>query len=1116
MPSLLDASQNMERDKQSYLGWSYQELDTASKTLALYLTKGGVGKGDAVVMVVDSCAQWALCFWAAARLGCPFVPINPAIIGRANEIHHILSSLESIGALVAWDEAVVKLLARNAPAEVRTSKINLILANVGIVGWAAFSDALAASDLPDLPPMEQAMDDTVLIVLTSGTTALPKGCPHSNNTVASMCERHRIMYSLDQTRISCNHMPLFHLAGVMESLWAWAHGGTVVYPNKSFDARATLQAIDRERCTDMCLVPSMLRAITDHPALSDVDTTSLQLIKLAANDVVGSDARACSEILHAKTVTNAFGMTETSCMTGIFPWQEGVCKDSEPFPVGRMAPGAKAKICAPGSQSPIKRGSVGELHQGGFTITDRYIGGGDDRSSFYTDKAGSWHISGDRAIMAETGEITVLGRYKDIINRAGENISPSVIERVLNDVADVHSSQVVGVPDEVAGEVPVAVIKMSKAGTIDKNSLQERIVQELGVTFALERVMDLKELAIDDWPTTATGKIRKVDVRQLVLDHFDFETKKSTREVAREPTKAALTRLWARFAGVPENQLSPTMSLEGMVDSVTVMRFRSQVKKELGKTFSLEELNANPTIVKQAAILDRQQEGVLRGNDAEAEPAQEGPPGLNDVVHARGNQATFDDIRQAAEQKLHALGLSWDRDVEDILPIYDFLQVWRQVLSIIFRIAFLSAKATTEQLPAALEATLPVHGMFRTILVENASVGQSWMVVRSSKRWFDLMIKDGGTLRTPEDLLSLDLSCGEDRNSQPIPLFYITLCYIESTQSAGFVVYGDHSTYDAHSVLSLFAEDLTRALANPGIPLPPRPKYNLFANSYYNYRTSVPAQLSLDYHVSRLHGLAEHRSGIWPVESFRSVNAAPERSADHLLLKGNITNGLNGITKHIKIDMSNNRYLTIHKIPQMIAIKAAIAIYNTQQTGHPYAFFSNLQMARAYPFLDRQIADRLPDVMDMPGATIEAPLDNLHLDPTQSLSSLLSTMHADQLAQTTRAQYPVGRLGESLPPVDAECLTQQIFGRQAFNYNPVITPDPHAPLQNIQFAGHANTSIMWWCGMVDAETVQMRITWNDEVLEQKDAEMAMDGFERNFKWIVDGRNWEKSVGECGK
>ncbi|KAL8650678.1 MAG: hypothetical protein Q9210_003690, partial [Variospora velana] len=1107
---------NHDKEEEGYLRWSYRQLETASGALASYLSKGGISKGDAVVVVVHSCAEWALCFWAAARLACPFVPINPAIVSRANEIQHVLSALKRIGALVASDEYIVKLLSGNAPAEVRSSTTKLILGDVGMIGWTAFDDALAMPAAPKPPEIERAMEDTLLIVLTSGTTALPKGCPHSNNTVASMCVRHKIMYSLDDTRVSCNHMPLFHLAGVMESLWAWAHGGTVVYPNKSFDARATIEAIDRERCTDMCLVPSMLRAMMDHPALSTRATNSLQLIKLVANDVMGSDARACSEILHAKVVTNAFGMTETGCTTDIFAWKGGACKDTEPFPVGRMAPGAKARICAPISREPVNRGVVGELHQGGGTITDRYIGGGDDQSSFYTDKAGSWHISGDQAIMAETGEITVLGRYKDIINRGGENISPSVMERVLNEVEGVQSAQVVGVPDEVAGEVPIAVIKMTKDGTVSKNVLHDRVVKELGVAFALERVMDLKELATDDWPTTATGKVRKVDVRKLVLDHLAFESKGSTRETAREPTEAALTRLWARFIGVPENHISSTMSLEGMVDSVTVMRFRSQVQKELGKTFSLEELNANPTIVEQAGILDRQQQNILRGDGAGVEPAREGPPGLDDVVHVRGNQTTFDEIRQAAEKKLDVLGLSWDKDVEEVLPIYDFLQSFRVDANIYFRISFLSAKATVKQLHSAIETVLPVHGMLRTVLVETASAGQSWVMIRSSKRWFDLMIKDGGTLRTLDDLLSLDLSDRADQSTThllPVPLFYITICFIEATQSAGFVVYGDHSTYDAHSVLSLFMEDLIRALNDPSVPLPSRPSYSLFANSYYNYSKSVPAQLNIDHHVSRIQGLAQRRAGLWPLESFKSLNVAPDRSADQLLLKGNLTPGITGIAKHIKINMSNNQYLAVHKIPHIIALKAAIAIYNTQQTGAPYAFFSNLQMARSYPFLDRRIADRLPDIMDMPGCTIEAPFDNLYLDPNAPLSDLLHRMHADQLAQTAHTQCPIIALGERLPPEDARFLAEHAFGRQAFNYNPVVTPDPDAPLKNVQFAGHANLSIVWWCGMVDAGTAQMRITWQDEVFGVGDAEKAMEGFERNLAWIVEGGNWERRVGD---
>lgn len=1109
------ASTQGKDDEKDYLRWTFVQLETASKVLASYLTNVGTTKGDAIVVVVNTCAEWVICFWAAARLACPFVPINPAIVSRANEIQHILSALGKIGALVANDEFVVKLLSGNAPAEVRGSRIRLILGKVGMVEWTALDDAMARSGLPEAPEVERAMDDTVLIVLTSGTTALPKGCPHSNSTVASMCSRHKIIYSLNETRVSCNHMPLFHLAGVMESLWAWAHGGTVVYPNKSFDARATLEAIDKERCTDMCLVPSMLRAMVDHPALSTRNTRSLQLIKLAANDVMGSDARACSEILHAKVVTNAFGMTETSCMTDVFPWRDGACKDSQPFPVGRMAPGAKARICAQGSREAVKRGVIGELHQGGGTIIQRYIGSGDDQSSFYTDENGSWHKSGDRAVMAETGEITVLGRYKDIINRAGENISPSVMERVLNEVDGVESSQVVGVADEVAGEVPVAVIKTANNHTVSKSLLHDRIVKELGVAFALERVLDLKEIAIDNWPTTATGKIRKVDVRQLVLDHLEFESKGPNGEITRESTETALRRIWARFSGVPANEISPTTPLEDMVDSVTVMRFRSQVKKELGKTFSLEELNANTTIEKQAAILDRRQGSTMHDNKAPAELIREGPPRLEDVVHTRGDQAIFDEIRQTAEEALHAVGLSWDKDVEEILPIYDFLQAWRTNISIRFRINFVSAKATTTQLRSALETVLPVHGMLRTFLLQTVSTGQSWMMIRSSKTLFDLMIKDGGTIRTPDDLSTLDLSRSLDDN-KPLPLIYIAICFIESTQSAGFVIYGDHSTYDAHSILSLLGEDLNKILSNPSTLLTPRPKYSLFANSYYNHRTSIPAQLRVNAYCTRMKGIAERHLGLWPAQSFKSLKLPPSLSADHVLLKGILGPGQSGLTKRIKISMSNNTYLHVHRIPHMIALKAAIALYNVQQTGHPYAFFSNLEMARSYPFIDKGVAAYLPEIMDMPGATIEAPVDNLHLPASETLSSLLKRMHADQLAQTAGAQCPIAGLRDLLSPEDALFLANSVFGRQAFNYNPIVEPDMDAPLRNTGFVGNVDLSIMWWCGMVDRETVQMRITWCDEVLGIQDVEQAMEGFKRNFKWIVDGDNWERRVGECGK
>ena len=245
-----------------------------------------------------------------------------------------------------------------------------------------------------------------------------------------------------------------------------------------------------------------------------------------------------------------------------------------------------------------------------------------------------------------------------------------------------------------------------------------------------------------------------------------------------------------------------------MVDSVTVMRFRSQVKKELGKTFSLEELNQNPTIAKQKDILDRRQENVFRRDEAGLQPVREGPR-LGDIVHSRGKQDIFDEIQRDTEKQLQIMGLSWDEDIEEVLPMYDFIVFWRVTTgSIAFRNVFNCSNTTTKQLRSALETLFPRHGMLRTVLVHSASAGFSWAMIRSSRRWFDLSIIDGGNLKTPEDLLTIDMRSPVLGNSKPLPLFCIKLYFIEATQSAGFVIYGDHSTYDAHSVLSLFVKDL--------------------------------------------------------------------------------------------------------------------------------------------------------------------------------------------------------------------------------------------------------------------------------------------------------------------
>ena len=206
-----------------------------------------------------------------------------------------------------------------------------------------------------------------------------------------------------------------------------------------------------------------------------------------------------------KQFINSYGLTESGFI--IRPLQSSPeSKGYDDLHSGCMAPGAIARICLPGSRGPLKRGEVGELRGGGMMVISQYHG--DDSSDFSFDEVGLWHMTGDQAIMAENGEISIVGRCKDEIIRAGINISPPIIEKVLDHFEDL-TSQIVGIPDDVAGELPVVVVEMVNGCNVFKTFLQEHVTRNLGAAFALERVIDLRGLEIDDFPRTATGKVRK-------------------------------------------------------------------------------------------------------------------------------------------------------------------------------------------------------------------------------------------------------------------------------------------------------------------------------------------------------------------------------------------------------------------------------------------------------------------------------------------------------------------------------------------------------------------------------------------------------------------------------
>ena len=174
----------------------------------------------------------------------------------------------------------------------------------------------------------------------------------------------------------------------------------------------------------------MLLALLNQPSFHPERTKSLKIVSIGGTVVPPHTLAAAtdSKLLGASQAVAAFGMSEviqvcsSASKTGTNLAGGAVC-------LGQTAPGVKTRICKPQSRCAVTRGEIGELHVGGDLVIEKYLYG--DNSCFYDDQSGHWIATGDEAMMDEQGNIFILGRYKDIIIRGGENLSAALIENCL-------------------------------------------------------------------------------------------------------------------------------------------------------------------------------------------------------------------------------------------------------------------------------------------------------------------------------------------------------------------------------------------------------------------------------------------------------------------------------------------------------------------------------------------------------------------------------------------------------------------------------------------------------------------------------------------------------------
>ena len=494
---------------------TYRAFNESVDRLALGLLRLGLEVGDRVGIWSPNCAEWVWLQYATAKVGVILVNINPAY--RTHEVRYVLA--QSGCRVLVSAQHYLSSDYRAMVSEVRDDLDGLErVIFLETPEWDALME-------PAGDGMEEVLyermaglrhDDPINIQYTSGTTGFPKGATlsHSNILNNAFFIGEACAYT-EEDRV-CIPVPLYHCFGmVLGTLACTTHGSAIILPGLGFNPEEVLAAVEGERCTSLYGVPTMFIAELAHPDLESFDLSSLRTGIMAGSPCPVEVMKQVISDMNMTDVTIAYGMTETSPVSTQTNTTDTI--DRRVSTVGRVHPHVEIKIIDPGTGDTVERGRDGELCTRGYSVMLGYWND-PERTAESIDSRG-WMHSGDLATMDAEGYVNIVGRIKDMIIRGGENIYPREIEEYLYGHPAVEDVQVIGVPDAKYGEQVMAWVRLREGAEVTEEEIKD---------FCRGRIAHFKVphyvKFVEDFPMTVTGKVRKVEMREVSVAELGLET----------------------------------------------------------------------------------------------------------------------------------------------------------------------------------------------------------------------------------------------------------------------------------------------------------------------------------------------------------------------------------------------------------------------------------------------------------------------------------------------------------------------------------------------------------------------------------------------------------------
>jgi fatty-acyl-CoA synthase len=476
----------------SGLRLTYAQLDAQIDTCAEWLlAQPGVKKGDRIVLLARNGVHYPVLFYACARAGVIFQPINWRLMGP--EMRMLVEDAEPTLLLTTDEFMPLAGVAASGFAGCRVQSI-------GAHGETLQQALAAHGPAKQLYEIEDP-DGVWTLLYTSGTTGRPKGVIVTPRTGWFSANNFVWINQLTRKCAMLCEVPLFHTGGLFALLHASMFAGMRVWMTDRFNPEDTLRYIDDPEMgvTHMFVVPQIVQILRDHPNYRKTDLSRIQA--WCSGGAPLAPALQMAMLQDGVLLTNGFGSTETGSTTGM-PLDPEILL-AKPGTCGVTGPATDIKLMD-ADGNPVAQGEVGELWIRGPNVMPGYWNRPEANEAAFQD---GWYKTGDAGYLDEDNYLYLVDRWKDMFISGGENVYPAEVESALLEHPLIADVAVIGVSDPKWTEVGAAYV-------VKREGLTEDAIR----AHAKERLAGYKRpthiVFVESIERTPSGKIKKQELRK--------------------------------------------------------------------------------------------------------------------------------------------------------------------------------------------------------------------------------------------------------------------------------------------------------------------------------------------------------------------------------------------------------------------------------------------------------------------------------------------------------------------------------------------------------------------------------------------------------------------------